>query len=624
MTKRDDRGQKRKLALVFGNLPTVEEIDQFRLLAKGYDVTVVTSESIAGYLTQTSRFQDLKCVPLPDYDINPTYLPGLEKVLNEFDIVVVKERLGVYAYQAVKAKWRKRYRLVIWTDNLVSFPGEDVNQIKTVRREVTNAADLFIVQTDAAKRALLLEGVEPERITKFRPWVEKRATRTSKDKAKALEKLGFTDGDFLIVHFGQIEWEEGLFDLAHGIKLAVEENAELRRRLKIAFCGIGSFAPLLRDRLVALGVDRRVVYVAPSREAFDTLLTAADLMYVSTISSRDRLEGDPYRLLNAMANSIPVLANRAPLVEEYIGKHRFDFCTGSSESIAEAIAKCATAAALRNDIVKKNEAVFDNLYHKDKVTKEMEEIFDAMAVKTVSIEPTAIDHQVVEVEAKVATKQYMAAIDLIESIFKIKDIPIHHRSNLYRLIGDCFTKLGDPEAGKNSYIQAAELDPYSAKAYIGLGTVGLTKGSPDIAVLHFQKAVSLAPEDEMANLGLGLAFQGMEELVEANKWVMKSLELNPENAAGIYSLVKIAHDRNEYADAEKVLRKYLTLHPSDHNMMYTLGGILFKLEQYQEVQGIMQAILKLDPADARAQALNKQVAQKLEKDTRVVSGTGTR
>ena len=51
-------------------------------------------------------------------------------------------------------------------------------------------------------------------------------------------------------------------------------------------------------------------------------------------------------------------------------------------------------------------------------------------------------------------------------------MPRHHRSNLLRLIGDSFTKLGDGEAGKNAYIQAIDLDPYSAKSFIGLGTVG--------------------------------------------------------------------------------------------------------------------------------------------------------
>ena len=63
-------GAKKKLALVYGTLPTVEEIDQFLLLAPEYDVTVVTSESIVGYLTQTSHFDHLALIPLPDHSEN--------------------------------------------------------------------------------------------------------------------------------------------------------------------------------------------------------------------------------------------------------------------------------------------------------------------------------------------------------------------------------------------------------------------------------------------------------------------------------------------------------------------------------------------------------------------------
>src|SRR5215471_2640060 len=127
---------RKKLALVYGTLPTVEEIDQFLLLAADYEVTVVTSESVVGYLTQTSHFDQLACAALPDHSENTTYLPGLEKALAGFDVVVVKERLGMYAYQAVKAKWRNRFRLVVWVDNLTPMPGDDVTHLRTIRREV--------------------------------------------------------------------------------------------------------------------------------------------------------------------------------------------------------------------------------------------------------------------------------------------------------------------------------------------------------------------------------------------------------------------------------------------------------------------------------------------------------
>lgn len=596
-------GPAKKLALVFGSLPTVEEIDQFMLIAGQYDITVIASESVCGYLTQTSYFHDLKCIALPDHDENPTYLPGLEKVLDGFEIVVIKERLGMYAYQAVKAKWRKRFRLVVWVDNLTPFPGEDVAMMRTVRVEVGNAADAFIVQTDAARELLILEGIEEQRIHSFRSFVDSRVNRDGKRRAQACEALGLSDNDIVIGHFGQIEWEENLFEIVYGIKFLQRNDPNLAARIKLVFCGIGSFSSELRDRLVALGLDRQAVYVAPSRNAFETLLTAADAIYFSNNPSRDRLEGDPYRVVQAIVSGIPVIASRHPIIEEYLGKHRFDFCNGSPASLAKALKKLATAPALRNDIVNKASQQYVSKMSREKITTEMNEVFGSIARATPTVDISQLDHQVIQAESLVASKQYLAAIDLIESIFQLKDVPRHHRANLLRLIGDCFTKLGDGEAGKNAYIQAIELDPYSARAFIGLGTVSLTKQNYDVAVPQFQKAVSLAPEDEMANLGLGLAFQGLGKLEEAVRWVVKSLETNPENTAALFTLVTIASDRNRYEEAERMLDRYVALHPEDQNMVYALAGIKAKQGKSADAMTLVNRILAINPRDERALTL---------------------
>jgi tetratricopeptide (TPR) repeat protein len=444
-------------------------------------------------------------------------MPGLEQSLAEYDIVVVKDRLGLYAYQAVKAKWKNRFRLAVWLDNLTTFPAEDVKQMRTIRNEVTNAADVFLVQTEAAKTTLLLEGIEAARIEYFAPWVEKTVVRNKKNRAKALETIGLPEGSFVIAHIGQIEWEEGLSDLTTGIKLAIDQNPSLARQLKLVFCGIGSFMSQLRETLIALKIDDRAMFIAPTRQAFETVLAAADCIFLGSTPARDRIEGEPYRLVSAMTNELPVLANRSPLIEEFCGKHRIDFCFGSPQSIADAIYKLSENAALKNDIVKKNASTIATKFGKDKIVKQMHVVFKKLAKKTPTLDSSSIDNQVREAEALVSSKQYLKAIDAIESVFQVKEIPLHHSANLYRLIGDCFAKLGDNDGAKNAYIKAIEQDPYSARAYIGLGTVGLVKQSHDIAVLHFQKAVSLAPDDEMANLGLGLAFQGMDEMEEATQ-----------------------------------------------------------------------------------------------------------
>lgn len=603
---------KKKVALVLGSLPSVEEVDQFRLLTDAFEVQVISSESICGYLTQTSYFQDLTCVVLRDHDDNPTFLPSLEKVLSSFDIVIVKERLGLYAYQALKARWRHKFRLLVWVDNLVPFPAHDVDQMRTIRTEITNGADGFLVQSKAARSTLELEGVNPDRIMDMGIWVEARVDRSPAGRATARASLGIAESDLVISYLGQMEWEEGLSDLASAARLMIMREPSLKSKLRIVFCGVGTYATELRELFMNMGIDNCTLYYAPSRDSIRAIQQATDAVYISPIASHDRLEGDPYRLVSAMTQGIPVIAARHALVEEYCGKHRIDFCASSPISLAKAINKMRSNPSIVHDIVQKNQSEASKRFTADRVRSGMLEIFSRFVEPTTSEDLSSLDHRVLEIEAKVRSKQYIEAVDAIETVFKMDEVPVHHRANLYRLIGDCFAKLGDIDGAKDAYMHGADLDPYSPRVYVGLGTVGLMKNSNDIAVLHFQKAVSLAPDDEMANLGLGLAFQGMNELREASRWIVKALSINPENTAALYSLVRISHESENYGDAEKAIRRYLEIHPNDYNFIYTLGGIIFKMGRYNECLSLMKQILDADPRDKRAAALAKQASTEFE------------
>ncbi len=610
---------KKKIALVLGSLPSVEEVDQFRLIADAYEVQVITSESICGYLSVNSYFQDLICIALQDHDENPTFLPSLEKVLENFDIVIVKERLGLYAYQAMKAKWRHQFKLIVWVDNLVPFPAHDVDQMRIIRTEVTSAADGFIVQTKAARTALEIEGVDSALIHDMIPWIEARADRSPKGKSAARKALGIAEEDFIIAYLGQVEWEEGIADLVAAARLLILREPSLRHKLRLVFCGVGSYSNELRDYFITLGIDTTALYYAPTRESIQAIQEASDAIYISPLTSRDRVEGDPYRMVSSMAQGLPIIAARTALAEEFCGKHRLDFCVASPVSLAKSIQKLRSAPVIVQDIVEKNFEDAQKRFHAERAKASMLEIFVKIGVHGTHIDQNGLDHRVLEIEAKVRNKQYVEAVDLIESVFKMDGVPVHHRANLYRLVGDCFAKLGDIEGAKDAYMQGAELDPYSAKVYIGLGTLGLLKSSHDIAVLHFQKAVSLAPDDEMANFGLGLAFQGMGEFKEAVRWTVKALQINPENSAALFSLVTIAHEGQYYEEAIRHIQRYLKIHPNDYNFIYTLGGIFFKIGRYDECIRLMKQISDADPKDKRAAALSKQA--KTEMEQKAKSGT---
>jgi tetratricopeptide (TPR) repeat protein len=598
---------KQKLAIVLGSVPTVDEIDQFSLISDVYETHVIASESICRFLETVSHFNGLTCIALADFDENPSYLPGLERVLAGYDVVVLKERIGVYAYQTIKVKWQHKFKLLVYVDNLTPFPANDLDQLRVIRNEVNRSADGFIVQSKSAKRALLLEGISSERIHFWPTYAAIRAERTPKTRAEALKTLRLPEGTLLITYFGQIEWEEGLVDLLAAVKIASEKDESMNRRLMVALCGVGSYTNELSDFATACNLQDKIICVTPGRSMTRALYEASEAVFVGSTPSRDRIEGDPYRIVAAMANRIPILASRSPIIEEYCGKHRMDFCAKMPESLAGAVVKLTTAAALRHDIVNQNYRKIKEGHSSEQARESMLSLLERVRKAQIVTQQIDIDNAVLAVEALVQSKQFVKAVDTIDSIFKLPEIPLHHKANLNRLIGDSFVKLGDTNMAKEAYHRALELDPYAFKVHIGLGTIHLLSKSYDLAVPQFQKAVALGPYDENANLGLGLAFEGLGELKEAMTWITASLGMNPCNLSALFSIVKLSHEMGRYDEAEKALKTYLANNPTDYSMHFSLAGIYFKQGKDKLAHEVTATILKANPNDQRALMLLEQI-----------------
>lgn len=252
----------------------------------------------------------------------------------------------------------------------------------------------------------------------------------------------------------------------------------------------------------------------------------------------------------------------------------------------------------------------------DKAVEELSRVVASLlaAQKT---QPTENASFVIEqIEKTVKAHQYVEAIQLISNAFKMPGLTEMQKANLYRHIGDCFTKLGDLENGLQNYARSLELDPYNSKTFIGLGTIALQTHNYNVAVPQFQKAVSLSPRDEMANLGLGLAFEGLGELKEALNWTVRSCNLNIENTVALYNLVKLAYDLDQFNEAEEIVGRYVGLHPNDVNMKFSFGGLVFKNGKSEFARQLMEDILVLDPMNGRAHGLLAQMNREAEKSKR--------
>ncbi len=602
-----------KIALVYGTLPSIDEINQLQPILNNCQIDLIASEAIISYLSQNIDNDKINCIVLPEHDENPTFLPGLEEALTSYKIVIVKERIGIYAYQVVKAKWRNKFRLFTWIDNIKSYPSEDLKRLRTIRTELGQSTDGFIVQSDDAKKALLIEGVPASMIYHLAPYTVQRHLPEKSDRYQAKEKLGYKDNDWVLVHEGPIEWEENLLELLTAIKILRDEDRSLAHRIHLCLSGVGSFSTEVKKYAELLGIDDQVAFHTPSLEVQQNVIHAADCYYLSQLPSKDRLDGDPFRLIRPMTYKKPILASRSPLVEEIVGKHRIDFCLGSPFALAKAMKKAIYSTALLKDIAAKNFHKVQKSYQLSKFVANWNQMLEIAQGKAMVEESAPITQKILQAENRFAAKQFVEAIEIIEDIFKRKDLPRHQKSNLYRLIGDCFTKLGDGESGKYSYIQALELDPYLGKAHIGLGTISLTRDKYDIAVIHFQKAVSFSPKDDMASLGLGLAFSGINEPQEAQKWILKSLEINPDNAPALQTLLKVCFDHGSTEEMDKILLSYVRRVPENSGIALDFAEILFRQNRFEEALKVLEPLVPKSPTDQKILELVEKTKTELAK-----------
>jgi tetratricopeptide (TPR) repeat protein len=603
---------QKKVALVVANLPSVGELELFSFLGNDFSLEIVCPSTVGHYIEQTMPTLSLALRILPEYEENPSYLPGLEGVLSDFDIVIVKERLGLYSYQAIKAKWKNRFKLVVWLDNLAILPADDVDRMRAVRIEVCDAADAFLVFSQSLEKMLLIEGIEKDRILLMTPHVPQTAIRSAASKSLSRQSLGLAEGNFVVSYVGNLEWEEGLCDLLAGLKDATLTNEYLKRQLQIIFCGMGSYANKVAEFALRLGIDDRCHFLTPTAENIKNILEATDTHFYAPCPSRDRIDADPFRVLLPMANGIPLLATRNPITNEFCGKHRIDFCANDLASLGKALIRLVDAENLKKDIVHKNKLKVQSTYNKVNAERDFAALIQHLDSISPELNEGVIDQRVHEVENLVATKQYLKAIEIIESLFKQQNVPRHHEVNLYRLIGDSFTKLADFKGAKEAYLKAIDKDAYAHKAYVGLGTVGLLTNAYELAVIHFQKAVALMPNDEMPSLGLGLAFQGLKEHKEAIKWMQRSLEINPSNTAAIYSMVKVAYEISQFDEALHGVECYLNLHGKDQHMLFTRSGLLFQLGRAEEAENNLRILLSINPQNQNAKDLLVQIQQRMQ------------
>jgi glycosyltransferase involved in cell wall biosynthesis len=272
---------------------------------------------------------------------------GLERSLSGADVVHAAELSFWFAAEAARHRRRLGYALVqtVW-ETIPFLEAYRNREARANRRLVLAETDLFVAATERARDALLLEGVEDDRIVVSPPGID-----VGRFHGAAPPDL--PPAEHVIVSPGRLVWEKGHQDVLRAV-------AALHRGLvpsfahrppRVLIVGSGPEEKRLRAYAVELGLAGFVEFRAVPYDEMPGLFASSSCMVLASLASAG-CELPPLSgrfrcfweeqfgmvLAEAMAAGLPLVVSSSGAIPEVVGNSADLFVPGDWMGLARALA----------------------------------------------------------------------------------------------------------------------------------------------------------------------------------------------------------------------------------------------------------------------------------------------
>ena len=279
---------------------------------------------------------------------------GLDDALRGADVVHGEELSFWFAADVARAGGRLRIPVVqtVW-ETLPLLDAYRTPHARRFRRAVLRHTDLFLAATERAREALLLEGVDEERVEVSPPGIDIERFEAAQVAARRDEHL--------LVSPGRLVWEKGHHDVLRALALLhrgrVRPPSGVVVTPKLLIVGTGPEERRLREHARELGLGHAVELRSVPYDEMPSIYAQASAMVLASLpSSTAQLhpfdkprafweEQFGYVLAEAMAARLAIVASASGAIPEVIGDSAALFAPGDWPGLARALADGPLAQA---------------------------------------------------------------------------------------------------------------------------------------------------------------------------------------------------------------------------------------------------------------------------------------
>jgi glycosyltransferase involved in cell wall biosynthesis len=343
------------------------------LIARGYQATpwelrpweLLPDRFEVGYLRLDRNWFDDSALQLRRFPVKAlgAYVPGVrlrsavtavtgdryldaDEAFAWADVVHASELSYWFAADAARRKAQNHYKLALTVWETIPFLHAYRNRLPRLHRQATlPATDLFLPATERARDALLLEGVDRERIEVVSPGIDV-------ERFASVPRPDPPPSQHVVVSPGRLVWEKGHQDVMRAL-------AALRRGLvrdassqdvRLLVVGAGPEKDRLRAYADELGIADLVEFRSVPYEEMPQVFARSSCIVLASLAtaSGGYVVGDIPRLfweeqfgfvlVEAMAAGVPIVAAQSGAIPEVCGNAATYFLPGDWMSLASRLA----------------------------------------------------------------------------------------------------------------------------------------------------------------------------------------------------------------------------------------------------------------------------------------------
>jgi glycosyltransferase involved in cell wall biosynthesis len=237
---------------------------------------------------------------------------GFDALLAGAAIVDAAELHTWFTAQAAALRTRLGFRLSVTVWETIPFLDAYRHPLsRRNRAAVLAGADLFLAATERARNALLLEGVEPQRVMVCAPGVDV-------DRFGAGAAAG---GDHVVLSPGRLVWEKGHQDVLRAVAALRRGMVGGRRHdVRALVVGSGPEEERLRRHAAELGIADAVELRANvPYDAMPVVYASASAMVLASLPTPAWEEQFGMVLAESLAAGLPIVASRSGAIPEVTG-----------------------------------------------------------------------------------------------------------------------------------------------------------------------------------------------------------------------------------------------------------------------------------------------------------------